>query len=207
MRTGQVEASYPRPLSSSLELGALPTAVPCARLHARHLLWEWGLNSLAADTELLVSELVTNAVKATAEQQQAAIRLQLSSDSTRVRVEVWDADPRPPVPKDGIPDLDEEGGRGLFLVAALSSRWDWYRTREPSGKIVWCELAADLTEPAAGAQSPPQALLPRRVPRTPQKQPVEAMNDPEILRRVRNRLRGPGRSNLPVWPNLPTTWT
>jgi hypothetical protein len=33
---------YPRPLRSYLELGALPTAVPCARLHARHLLWEWG---------------------------------------------------------------------------------------------------------------------------------------------------------------------
>ena len=49
------------PLCSYLELGALPTAVPCARLHARHLLWEWGLNGLAADTELLVSELVTNA--------------------------------------------------------------------------------------------------------------------------------------------------
>ena len=67
------------PLRSYLELGALPTAVPCARLHARHLLWEWGLNGLAADTELLVSELVTNAVKATAERRQAAILLRLSS--------------------------------------------------------------------------------------------------------------------------------
>ena len=121
------------PLRSYLELGALPTAVPCARLHVRQLLWEWGLSGLAADTELLVSELVTNAVKATAGQQQAAIRLQLSSDSTSVLVEVWDADPEPPAPKDltkdGTPDLQEEGGRGLFLVAALSSRWNWYRTR------------------------------------------------------------------------------
>ena len=90
---------HPWPLRSYLELGALPTAVPCARLHARHLLWEWGLNGLAADTELLVSELVTNAVKATAGQQQAAIRLQLSSDNTRVLVEVWDADPSRPYPK------------------------------------------------------------------------------------------------------------
>ena len=81
------------PLRSYLELGALPTAVPCARLHARHLLWEWGLTGLAADIELLVSELVTNAVKATAGQQQATIRLQLSSDSAGVLVEVWDADP------------------------------------------------------------------------------------------------------------------
>ena len=85
--------------------------MPCARLHVRHLLWEWGLSALAADTELLVSELVTNAVKATAGQQQAASRLQLSSDNTRVLVEVWDADPQPPAPKDltedGMPDLQE----------------------------------------------------------------------------------------------------
>ncbi len=125
-RAGQVVTPNPWPLRSYLELGALPTAVPCARLHARHLLWEWGLNGLAADAELLVSELVTNAVKATTGRQQAAIRLQLSSDNTRVRVEVWDADPEPPAPKDltedGTPDLREEGGRGLFLVAALSSR-------------------------------------------------------------------------------------
>jgi anti-sigma regulatory factor (Ser/Thr protein kinase) len=58
------------------------------------------LNGLAADTELLVSELVTNAVKAMAGQQQAAIRLRLSSDSARVLVEVWDAEPQPPAPKD-----------------------------------------------------------------------------------------------------------
>ena len=147
--------AHPWPLRSYLELGALPTAVPCARLHARHLVWEWGLNGLAADTELLVSELVTNAVQAmTGHHDQAALRLRLSGDNARVLIEVWDADPRPPAPKDlsedGTPDLHEEGGRGLFLVAALSTRWDWYLTQEPPGKVVWCELAADLTEPTAG---------------------------------------------------------
>src|SRR5689334_25157325 len=112
-RAGQVMTPQQWPLRSYLELGALPTAVPCARLHARHLLWEWGLNGLAADTELLVSELVTNAVKATAERRQAAILLRLSSDSARVLIEVWDADPQPPAPKelghDGTPDSQEEG--------------------------------------------------------------------------------------------------
>jgi serine/threonine-protein kinase RsbW len=104
------------------------------------LLWEWGLNGLATDIELLTSELVTNAVRSTAGQQQAAIRLQLSRDSGRVLVEVWDADPQSPAPKDltedGIPDLQEEGGRGLFLVAALSTCWNWYLTQEPAGKVV-----------------------------------------------------------------------
>src|SRR5260370_13289027 len=133
-------------LRSYLALGALPTAVPCARLHARHVLWEWGLNVLAADSELLVSELVTNAVKATAGRDEAAVRLRLSGDSARVLIEVWDADPRAPAPKDlgehGTPDPQEEGGRGVFLVAALSARWDWYPTQEPAGKVVWCEIEA-----------------------------------------------------------------
>lgn len=203
---------HPWPLRSYLELGALPTAVPCARLHARQLVWEWGLNGLADSTELLVSELVTNAVQAmTGDHDQAALRLRLSGDNTRVLIEVWDADPQPPAPKDlgedGTPDLQEEGGRGLFLVATLSTRWDWYPTQEPPGKVVWCELTADLTEPAAGAKPSPQALLPRRASHTPQEQPVEVMNDPVILRRVRDRLRDSSRSNLPVWPNLPTIWT
>jgi hypothetical protein len=40
------------PLRSSLILGALPGAVPCARLHARQVLWEWGLDSVAKTVEL-----------------------------------------------------------------------------------------------------------------------------------------------------------
>jgi hypothetical protein len=49
------------PLTSYLELGALPTAVPCARLHAKLLLGEWQLQELEDAVELVVSELVTNA--------------------------------------------------------------------------------------------------------------------------------------------------
>jgi anti-sigma regulatory factor (Ser/Thr protein kinase) len=146
----------PRPLHSYLELGALPTAVPCARLHARHLLWEWGMSLLAETTELLVSELVTNAVKATAgHRDRVPVRLQVSRDSARVLIEVWDADPRPPalqdLSEDGMPDPQKEGGRGLFLVAALSDRWDWYPTQEPLGKVIWCEVR--VLPPAAAPRS------------------------------------------------------
>jgi hypothetical protein len=52
------------PLRSFLELGALPSAVPCARYHCRQVLWEWRLTGLAQSAELLVSELVTNAITA-----------------------------------------------------------------------------------------------------------------------------------------------
>jgi len=115
------------PRQSYLELGALLSAVPCARLHARQVLWEWGLNHLAETVELLVSELVTNAVQAMAGRDRpASIRLQLSSNTMRVLIEVWDADPRPPVlqalGEDNTSDASAEGGRGLLLVGALSER-------------------------------------------------------------------------------------
>jgi anti-sigma regulatory factor (Ser/Thr protein kinase) len=88
------------------------------------------MNGLVPDAELLVSELMTNAVKATAgHDDQRAVRLRLSANGARVLIEVWDADPQPPAPEDlgedEIPDPEEEGGRGLFLVTALSTRWDW----------------------------------------------------------------------------------
>ena len=104
------------------------------------------LASLAESTELVVSELVTNAVKVTVGRDGLAVSLRVSGDTATVLAEVWDADPRPPVLKplgdDGVPDPGEEGGRGLFLVAMLSSRWNWYPTQDPPGKIIWCELEA-----------------------------------------------------------------
>jgi hypothetical protein len=131
------------PLRSFLELGALPGAVPCARLHARNVLWEWGLASLAEDTELLVSEVITNGVQASRAMTQAAVRLWLVSDRARVVILAWDASPLPPVP--AHPQADAENGRGLLLVEALSERWGWYFSDEqPStdapgqrGKVVW----------------------------------------------------------------------
>jgi anti-sigma regulatory factor (Ser/Thr protein kinase) len=52
------------PLETFLELGALPTAVACARWHTKLVLREWGLTKFSERVELLVSELSTNAAKA-----------------------------------------------------------------------------------------------------------------------------------------------
>jgi anti-sigma regulatory factor (Ser/Thr protein kinase) len=87
---------------SHLVLGGLPSAVPCARLHARLVLAEWDLKPLAETAELIVSELVTNAVRASgglAERRHGlpTVRLWLSGDQERVLIEVWDADERMPV--------------------------------------------------------------------------------------------------------------
>jgi anti-sigma regulatory factor (Ser/Thr protein kinase) len=130
------------PIQSHLELEALPAAVPCARLHAKQMLWEWDMGVLAESVELVVSELVTNGVRASrAMEHVPPVRLRLSSDKARVLVEVWDGSYRPL--QSGIgetPALDEESGRGLFLVAAMSTMWDWYRSPECTGKVVWAMI-------------------------------------------------------------------
>jgi anti-sigma regulatory factor (Ser/Thr protein kinase) len=131
---------------SHLVLGALPSAIPCARLHARLVLAEWDLKPLAETAELIVSELVTNAVRASgglAERRHGlpTVRLWLSGDQERVLIEVWDADERMPVCE--RPDPDAEHGRGLFLVEALSDDWGTYRPAGYPGKIVWARCGAD----------------------------------------------------------------
>jgi hypothetical protein len=60
---GETARSEQWPLRSYLELAALPTAVPCARLHAKNILHEWQMANLTDTVELLVSEIVTNAVR------------------------------------------------------------------------------------------------------------------------------------------------
>ncbi len=101
------------PLRDSFELGALPSAVPCARLHARQMLWEWGLYTLAENTELIVAELTTNPVAAARSLEPISpVRLWLLADSTRVLFLIWDASPQPPVRKDT--DLYAETGRDLI---------------------------------------------------------------------------------------------
>ena len=96
-----------------------------------------------------------------------AVRLQLFGDNARVRIEVWDAESLPPASRDpgedGIPDVEGEGGRGLFLVAALSACLDWYLTQEPAGKVVWCELEAERPE-LSEVGGPASPRLQRRMP-------------------------------------------
>jgi anti-sigma regulatory factor (Ser/Thr protein kinase) len=126
-------------LHSHLDLGALPGAVPSARLHTRHLLWEWGIGGLAEDAELIVSELITNAVNASRNLPQfPPVRLRLESDRKQLLILVWDAIPDPPVLID--PDATAENGRGLLLVEALPSQWGSYNPEAMAGKVVWALL-------------------------------------------------------------------
>jgi len=129
------------PLRDFIELGALAGAVPCARYHTRHILREWELTRLGDDAELLVAELVTNAVSASRSLDwPAPVRLWLLADTASVLILVWDASPRPPVLID--PTGDTETGRGLLLVEAISTRWDWYPLPGTGGKVAWALLTA-----------------------------------------------------------------
>ena len=129
-------ANAPWILQDFLELGALASAVPCARLHARQVLWEWGLTSLGESAKLLVTELITNAVKASRAVMQAApVRLWLVSDLAQVLILVWDASPQPLVRVNASGET--ENGRGLTLVEAISEQWGWYGRDDGDGKFVW----------------------------------------------------------------------
>jgi anti-sigma regulatory factor (Ser/Thr protein kinase) len=133
-------ASWPR--GSHLELAALTTAVPCARLHARSIAQEWGLPTDQRDAgELIVSELVTNGVKASAGLASPVIRLWLGSDRQRILIQVWDGSDSLPERSDAGPD--SESGRGLMIVDALSADWGAYR--EADGKVVWALVAREGT--------------------------------------------------------------
>jgi hypothetical protein len=136
-------AFRPRWRYSALDLRPLPGAVPSARLHTRLILTEWGLAAVAADGELIVSELVTNGVRACGEIMSASgpppVRLRLTCRSYGVLIEVWDGhDQMPTRGRDAPPDA--EGGWGLILVDALSDRWGAYPTAG-GGKAVWAVLS------------------------------------------------------------------
>jgi serine/threonine-protein kinase RsbW len=132
---------------SFLELAPLPSAVPCARLHATQILREWGLRELANDAELVTSELMTNAVAASAAlPERPPVLLQLIAGERSVRVEVHDRSPLEPVSVHA--DTNAEHGRGLTIVAALSQRYGSQRTA-PSHKVVWAEIALTTADRSA----------------------------------------------------------
>jgi anti-sigma regulatory factor (Ser/Thr protein kinase) len=136
------------PYRTFLELGALAGAVPSARLHARLVLLEWGLAALGDSLELVVSELVTNGVRASRATGHDAVRMWLVSDLGQLVVFVWDASPQPPS-QAADPGADAENGRGLLLVEALSERWGHFSY--DGAKVVWALLEADPDAPGAPA--------------------------------------------------------
>jgi anti-sigma regulatory factor (Ser/Thr protein kinase) len=176
---------------TSVPLAATPAAVSCSRRLVRLTLNRWGLAALVEDAELVMSELVTNSVKATGLMgigprwpdlgDLATIQVRVLLFQTGIIVEVWDRDPAAPIRHDAA--SDEEGGRGLAIVAALCKRWD-YGPLSCGGKVVWAEL-----------EIPPAMLSAADLPRRVRSAPAAAVSrdvfarDPVLLRWVHRGLR------------------
>ena len=125
------------------------TSVRLARSMIGDPLKRWGLEDLVPVTELLVSELVTNAIKYA----NGEILLRLILESGSLACEVHDSSPA--LPRVLQVDKDAENGRGLHVVSQLASRWGARRTH--SGKVVWCEqtLPGSVLEAMAAAAGIP----------------------------------------------------
>ncbi|HZF92592.1 ATP-binding SpoIIE family protein phosphatase [Streptomyces sp.] len=115
---------------ATLNLPSDPAAVAGARDFAAGRLAAWGLDELAFTTELMVSELVTNAIR----YGRGPIQLRLILQST-LTCEVSDASSTAPHLRRAR--AFDEGGRGLLLVAQLAEHWGTRQTRD--GKIIWAE--------------------------------------------------------------------
>ncbi|SES44749.1 PAS domain S-box-containing protein [Streptomyces sp. yr375] len=109
-----------------------PSAVAGARKAAGGQLAAWGLTEAEFTTELIVSELVTNAIRYGAD----PIVLRLIRDATLI-CEVSDGSGTAPHLRRAR--VFDEGGRGLLLVAQLAERWGTRQT--PTGKTIWTEQA------------------------------------------------------------------
>lgn len=141
-------------LTTALRLAAVPSAVAAARSFTTDSLRLWQVPFAAVDdAALIVSELVTNAVRSggveALEPDDATLAnapivgLQLTLTDGVLLIEVWDG-------ATGVPELrqqhdDTEGGRGLFLVSILAERWGYYPS-ERGGKVVRAELAVSKNE-------------------------------------------------------------
>jgi anti-sigma regulatory factor (Ser/Thr protein kinase) len=143
-RNDQLPAGAPASIRQLLP--ADPRSVARARRLTGSTLSTWGLaeEELLGIAGLLVSELVTNAVRH-ADGGEIEIVLRQASDC--VWLEVGDPNSRAPLIRNASPD--DEGGRGLALVNALSG--DWGSRTTPGGKVVWVRL--DL--PAQPAETVP----------------------------------------------------
>ncbi|WP_431945300.1 SpoIIE family protein phosphatase [Actinacidiphila sp. bgisy167] len=125
----------------SWDLPTDPAVVGRARELSSRQLADWGLGELAFTTELVVSELVTNAIR----HGSGPIRLRLILERALI-CEVSDASSTSPHLRH--PRTTDEGGRGLFLISQFAQRWGTRYTDD--GKIIWAEQFLDGQGPEGG---------------------------------------------------------
>jgi DNA-binding NarL/FixJ family response regulator len=122
-----------RGADAAIDLAQALSSVREARRFVHKRIAEWGLEPLLDDALLIVSELTTNAIT----HAHSPCGLRLVRTPTTLRIEVVDEGAGSPEPQP--PSTTEESGRGVHLVAALTSAWG-IEVVEGEGKLVWAEL-------------------------------------------------------------------
>ncbi|MFF9208881.1 MULTISPECIES: SpoIIE family protein phosphatase [unclassified Streptomyces] len=125
------------------DVPADPAAIGPVRAACVRRLEAWGLEDIAFSTELILSELVTNAVRYGGE----PIRLRLLYDRDSLICEVADGSSTSPHLRRAA--ATDEGGRGLFLVAQFARRWGVRYTAR--GKVIWSEQSVHAGDAEPGA--------------------------------------------------------
>lgn len=125
-----------------------PRSVGQARYELRSTLRSWGLDGLVDTAELVLSELLTNAVRHARSSDEREIETRFERVGSAVRIEVHDAEDTGPVCH--MPTDDAESGRGLGIVDALTgSRWG-VNARHGVGKLLWAVVADSVDEEQHG---------------------------------------------------------
>lgn len=135
------QAHPPQP-AATCALSNRPESVKAGRDFVAETLSAWGMDGLADVAELVVSELITNALRhgvspARTRPGDSPVRLRLLAQAPFVMCMVTDPGPDIPVLKTSDPAA--ESGRGLTVVEACSVRWGWHLLDE-GGKVVWALL-------------------------------------------------------------------
>jgi anti-sigma regulatory factor (Ser/Thr protein kinase) len=121
-----------------------PRNVAAARSELLNTLALWGLGEVSDSATLVLSELLTNALRHTRPSAGDRIETAFLRVGPRLRIEVHDGADEQPVPRPA--DLEAPNGRGLMLVTALADSWN-VMPRDGGGKITWAEISAS---PRAG---------------------------------------------------------
>jgi len=125
----------PTGLPQIIRLDPEGESVATARGFVDDCLARWGLADQADDVQLIVDELVTNAIQ----HSRGPVTLAIGRRPDRIVVQVQDASQASPEPEST--DVLSDSGRGLMLVEELAA--DWGTTPTPEGKRVWAEVPVD----------------------------------------------------------------
>jgi signal transduction histidine kinase len=131
---------------ASCSVGPIDESPAAARAFVRSTLQAWRLDGLTDDLALVVTELVTNALRHGVGGPDAAGSVHVELYGTESRVMCAVSDPSDEVPVRVSPDIAHDSGRGLQIVEALSMYWGWTalaRDGGSGGKSVWAVFPLD----------------------------------------------------------------